>query len=302
MPNEMIKWGFYIYLAIIPLIPDEINSKYRLTDIYFMLLVFSYLVNMLTNSYRREKLLNDMKMFFKDYIVIFMILLMVVMGISILYSTDKSIAIQETIRFGTYIGVLYYFISEVDIKKEFNRIIKFIYYPSFLVGIIGIFQAITKKGITVYSNDIGRISSTLGNPNSLGVYFVILIFPLITIIFFEKNVLSKRIYSVFSIVMILNIVFSFSRNAWLSLVIGLCIFAIVYNWKCIIGIFIAVGGALLYQPLNERLIGISKSVMNDGRLKHWGVALEMFKDKPINGVGNGNYVTLHSKYLESFPQ
>ena len=29
MVNELIKWGFFIYLGIIPLIPDTINSKYN---------------------------------------------------------------------------------------------------------------------------------------------------------------------------------------------------------------------------------------------------------------------------------
>lgn len=302
MTSEVIKWGFYIYLAIIPFIPSKINSTYRITDIYLMLLVFSYIVNMLVKSERREKLFIDMKKFFKDYIVIFMILLIAVMGISTLYSTDKNVAIQETIRFGTYIAILYYFVSEIDIKKELSRIIKFIYYPAFIIGVMGIVQFITGVGITRYANGVARIIVTLDNPNTLGMYFVILLFPLITLIFFEEDRRKKIVYAIGSIVMVLNIAFSFSRNAWMALVCGICILAIIYNWKFIIGLFIAGAGVLLYPPLSVRLAGLGKAIMNDGRLKHWGVALEMFKDKPLAGVGNGNYVTLHSEYVDKFPQ
>ena len=302
MPSEIIKWGFYIYLGIIPLIPDEINSKYRIIDIYLVILLFSYLVNMIIKSDGREKLVSDIKRFFKDYIIISMIVVIAIMGISSVYATDKVISIQETIRFGTYICILYYFINEIDIKREFNEIIKFIYYPAFIIAIMGIIQFFTGIGIVMYSNEVGRITVTLDNPNTLGMYFVVLLFPLITLISFEDNKLKKIIYSIFSIVMILNIAFSFSRNAWLALVFGICILIVVYNWKFIIGLFIAFGGVLLYQPLRLRLLGISKSLMNDGRLKHWGIALEMFKENKLIGVGNGNYVTLHSKYLEYFPQ
>ena len=56
MVKELIKWGFFIYLGIIPLIPDTINSKYRIMDIYLVLLVFVYLINMLVNYDRRNNL------------------------------------------------------------------------------------------------------------------------------------------------------------------------------------------------------------------------------------------------------
>ena len=186
MVNELIKWGFLIYLGITPLIPDTINSKYRIMDIYLVLLVFVYLINMLVNYDRRNKLCNDLKKFFKDSIVIFMLIVIVLMGVSTVYSVDRGLALQETIRFGTYIAILYYFVSEIDIKRDIKKIINFIYCSAFVVGIVGIVQYFTKIGIEVNTNGALRIESTLGHPNSLGVYFVLLIFPLIPLIFGEK--------------------------------------------------------------------------------------------------------------------
>ena len=121
MVNELIKWGFLIYLGITPLIPETINSRYRIMDIYLVLLVFVYLINMLVNYERRNKLCNDLKKFFKDSIVIFMLIVIVIMGVSTVYSVDRGLALQETIRFGTYIAILYYFVSEIDIKKDLRK-------------------------------------------------------------------------------------------------------------------------------------------------------------------------------------
>lgn len=302
MVNELIKWGFLIYLGITPLIPDTINSKYRIMDIFLVLLVCVYLINMLVNYERRNKLCNDLKSFFKDSIVIFMLLLIAIMGVSTIYSTDKSLAIQETIRFGTYIAILYYFISEIHIKKDIKRIINFIYCPAFVVGIVGIVQYFTKIGIEVNTNGALRIESTLGHPNSLGVYFVLLIFPLIPLIFAEKVRIRKVLYCLLLLIMVFNIGVCLSRNSWLALGSGIILLAIVYNWKILFGLIIAAVGALLTPTLRQRLMEMGMSVFNDGRLKHWAVAIEMFKDKPLTGVGNGNYVTLHSKYLEKYPQ
>ena len=302
MPSEMIKWGFYIYLAIVPLIPNEINSTYRIMDIYLMFLAFIYLVNMLIKKDRREKLFADLHKFFKDYIIIFMILLIIIMGISTLYATDKKMSIQETIRFGTYIWFLYYFINEIDIKNDMNRLITFIYCPAFIIGILGVIQYYTKIGIKVTTNGVLRIESTLGHPNHLGVYFTLLTFPLITIILSEKCKQKKIFFSALLVIMIFNIGVCLSRNSWLALGFGIVLLSILYSWKILYGLIIACIGIVLTPSLRDRLMGMGVSVFNDGRIKHWAVAIKMFKDKPLLGVGNGNYVTLHSKYLEKYPQ
>ena len=302
MPSEIIKWGFYIYLGIIPLIPDEINSKYRIIDIYLVLLLFSYLVSMIMKSDGREKLVSDIKKFFKDYIIISMIVVIAIMGISTIYATDKVMSIQETIRFGTYICFLYYFINEIDIRVEINRMITFIYCPAFIVSVLGIIQYYTKIGIKVNTNGVLRIESTLGHPNNLGIYLTLLVFPLITIIFLEKSRTRKIVYSLLLVLMVFNIAVCLSRNSWLALAIGIVLLALVYNWKLLYGLIVAGMGILLTPVLRSRLMYMGMAVFNDGRIKHWAIALEMFKDKKLIGVGNGNYVTLHAKYLEKFPQ
>ncbi len=302
MVNELIKWGFFIYLALVPLIPENINSRYRIMDIYLVLLIFVYLINMLVNYERRNKLCNDLKKFFKDSIVIFMLIVVVLMGVSTVYSVDRGLALQETIRFGTYIAMLYYFVSEIDIKRDIKKIINFIYCPAFVVGIVGIVQYFTKIGIEVNTNGALRIESTLGHPNSLGVYFVLLIFPLIPLILGEKARIRKVLYCLLLLIMVFNIGVCLSRNSWLALGSGILLLAIVYNWKILFGLIIAAVGALLTPTLRQRLLEMGMSIFSDGRIKHWAVAIEMVKDKPLTGVGNGNYVTLHAKYLEKYPQ
>ena len=277
MVNELIKWGFLIYLGIAPLIPDTINSKYRIMDIYLVLLVFVYLINMLVNYDRRNKLCNDLKKFFKDSIVIFMLIVIVLMGVSTVYSVDRGLALQETIRFGTYIAILYYFVSEIDIKRDIKKIINFIYCSAFVVGIVGIVQYFTKIGIEVNTNGALRIESTLGHPNSLGVYFVLLIFPLIPLILGEKARIRKALCCLLLVIMVFNIGVCLSRNAWLALGSGIILLAIVYNWKILFGLIIAAVGALLTPTLRQRLLEMGMSIFSDGRIKHWAVAIEMLR-------------------------
>lgn len=300
--SEIIKWGFYLYIGLIPLIPEPINSKYHFTDFYLVLLVLCYLLNMISSKDKREKFLGDMKRFFTDSIIISMLIFLIVMGISVTYATDKSIAIQEIVRFTTYIALLYYIISEINIKDELSKIVNFIYIPAFIIGILGIVQYFTKIGIQVTTAGVMRIESTLGHPNSLGLYFVILLFPLIPLLGMEKNKYKKSFYIFLVVVMLVNIILSYSRNSWLALAVGLVILAMIYNWKLLIGLIVTALGMLMVPTLRLRLIDMGAKIFSDGRIKHWKVALEMFKDNPLLGVGNGNYVTLHEEYLVKYPQ
>lgn len=302
MNSEIIKWGFYLYLWLVPLMPQQINDRYRILDIYFVALILIYIVNMIRTGEGRKKLFDDLKSFFKDFIIIFMIVTLGVMVISMFYSTDRGKAINEAIRFGTYLAMIYYIVSEVNLKKEYHAIINAVYYPAFIVGILGIIQFITKIGIEVNTNGALRIESTMGHPNSLGVYFVFLLFPLIPLIFSEKSKGKKYFYIVLALIMVTNIGLCLSRNAWVALGIGIVLLAIVYNWRILIGLLVGGGAVLLIPALNSRLMDMGSKIFSDGRIKHWSVALEMFKDKPLTGVGNGNYEVLHSKYLEKFPQ
>jgi O-antigen ligase len=108
--------------------------------------------------------------------------------------------------------------------------------------------------------------------------------------------------------MIVNIALTGSRNAMLGFGIGCVLLAIFYSYK-----FIAfIGGvgaiALIIPQVRGRILQIANGTQDASRIKLWRIALDIIKDHPIRGVGNGNYPVYYKfyeyryHYIEYYPE
>lgn len=301
MKSNKFVIAFIVYLALLPIIPEQVLEKFPVMDLFIVGIIGTYVIYSLVSRERREKLFQKILFFIKDKIVIFMMIVLVIMGFSAIYAQDKVMAIKETIRFGTYFAMLFFIVSEVDFRYYKEIIIKAIYYPAFFVSLFGIVQKFTGIGLEVNTNGYLRIESTLGHPNSLGVYLVILLIPLTMILINEKKKEKKIFYGLTALIMLSNIVLCLSRNSWVALAFGIVLLAVFYNWRILFAFVVAGVIALLSPAVSSRIIDMGAKVFSDGRIKHWAVAIKMFLDKPLTGVGNGNYVTLHEEYIKRYP-
>lgn len=300
IPKKILSLLLYSYVLLLPILP----SKFKIGkipfngDVILALLILFYLLTIIFVRDHRKKFIEGIKNFFTNYLDIFIFVLVAIMFISISYSVDKKIALGETLRFSTYI-MLYFIIKyQLNESKILDNILKLYIIAGSIISVIGIFEYFKGIGYVQQSEHgvMVRIFSTLENSNNLGVFMVIFIFPVIMLALNESNIRKKIIYIVISLMALINIILSFSRNAWVGLVIGCIILAITYNWKIIIGLF-GLGGASLFIPaVWNRVVEITDMSQNLSRVKLWDIALMMIKDHPIRGVGNGNYRALYEKY------
>ena len=129
----------------------------------------------------------------------------------------------------------------------------------------------------------------------------------------KKNKLSM----LFSVVLFLLIIFSFSRATWLAFLIIIIFISVikVKNRKLLFFIFLTgfivlikfLGPALLtykkntYQHRLGSLLSISKYEKYPtivGRMIRWKNAIQIAKDFPITGSGIGTYLRLEPTYLK----
>lgn len=298
--RKIFVYILYLYVIALPLVP----SKYKFKgipidgDSILALLILIYLIKVIADRESRIRFINGCKNLFKDYLNIFIFLWIAMMYVSVLYAKDKTLAISETIRFTTY-AVLYYIIKyDINEKKVLDNILKLYIFVSMVIGSIGIIQSF--KGLGTISKgrfiNLNRVASTLENANNLGVFFVLIMFPLLVLAFVEKNKLKKSMYFIFTLVALSNIVISGSRNAILAVGIGIFSLIIMYNYKSII-LFIFGGGIALIIPQTSKIINLIGTKLQDpSRIKLWEIALYIIKDHPILGVGNGNYRTYYPMY------
>lgn len=296
------------YIIVTVAIPFKPKIKIFTTygDIILAIAIFYYLFLILLDTERRKNIKQNLKDFFTDYLSLSMLILLLIMVISILYSYDKRIAINETARFLTYIFLFYIIKYECNSEKE-RKIYLTVYIAlCTFIGILGISQSFTGKGVAdrfkgfTYAKI--RVVATLDNPNNLGAFMVLGLFPVLALFLGEKINFKKLYYGICSLIMITTIILTFSRNALIGLAVGLFVLTILYSWK-FIPLLIGFGACFLFVPQVRQRLADIKSVQQDiSRLDLWGIGIKMIKEHPILGVGNGNYVSLYDDYVRKYPQ
>lgn len=129
-----------------------------------------------------------------------------------------------------------------------------------------------------------------------------------------------------SCVLIAGEIFSFSRAAWLSIIVailftGFVVFfrfrlvhfilatllagAVIYNYRTEIYQYIekvdAVSRSADTEKHMESVMNIQTDASNLERINRWQCALRMFEDRPFIGFGPGTYQFIYGKY-QSFPE
>lgn len=303
MIDNIFRQSFYSYLFFYPLIPTTFG-KYHISDLFMALFIIAFMIKSFYNKKERKEFLTRAKDLTKDKVFLTMIFSVTFMCLSMVYASDKNIAIFEGIRYFTYI-ILYIAIKyEFNIKNKFNKFKFILTLQAGLVFLFGIIQYLTGFGVNSVVDTEGtiRMEGTLGHPNALAAYIILMIFPLILFAINEKNKKYKVVYSIIILFGIIDLILSWSRNAWLSLVVGFVVLAIIYNYKFLYGIFAAALTAFIVPFTRVRLLSLTSSTINGGRIKLWKAALKMVEDHPIRGVGNGNFSLNYDSYCLKYPE
>ncbi|GAA0114512.1 O-antigen ligase family protein [Clostridium senegalense] len=302
--SKLLYYLICIYVLILPIINDKLGIIGKVPDIILMLIIFIYAIYSLKNKNNRKKLYSNLNNFITSFLGISIIVLAIVMAFSIIYSAEKGLALKETFRFITYIALLFIVKYEVKEKKSIETIINYFVFTTSILCVYGVIQYFTKIGLNpiFISSEGTRITSTMENPNGLGAYLVLSFFPIFMLIFNENNKKSKVFYIITSLLIVINIFLTYSRNATVGFMIGLLVLAFLYNYKFLSVFIIFVPIVLFDKSLINRFSNIKTSVLNDPRIKLWKVAGKMIKENPILGVGNGNYVALYDQYIEKYPE
>ncbi|MBP2032460.1 O-antigen ligase [Clostridium algifaecis] len=304
--NSLFCYLIVMYMLLLVLF----QSKYVFKgipingDAVLGIIIVIYLISILINKNVRSNFIYGIRDFFKDYLNIFISLWILILFVSISYAKDKGLAAGESVRFLSYVVLYFIIVYEINNLKLFQKLIKVYLLLSSLVGIIGIFDFISGIG-TIQKNGLTselRVASTLENSNNLGAFFVFAIFPMIILLFKEKIKFNKLLYLIGTIICFLNIVFSGSRNAWVGLIVGIFILTISYSIK-----FISVFGVLgvlafVIPQVGNRIRQIFDASQNESRVRLWKIALLMIKDKPVLGVGSGNYRAMYDTYQAKVPE
>ena len=212
-------------------------------------------------------------------------------------STFTSVNVKGSLLGGilTTAYILFYFvvINSVETKKQLNFLTFCFVCFGIFIAMYGFYQYLNPSKFSgswvdkEMFSDIGfRVYSTLGNPNVLGEY-LILIIPFVVAFFFNtKGFLKKGFFFIVGCMLMLCLILTYSRGCWLV------IFLILLDRRFII--LILIGLAIMPFILPETIINRFMSIgnMSDSSTSYrffiYMGTLSMLKDYWICGVGPGS--------------
>ncbi len=156
----------------------------------------------------------------------------------------------------------------------------------------------------------GRVGGPIGDPNFFAQIMLVII-PLAVMRAGAEKSVPLRLLALWAFaVCILTVIFSYSRGAFVALLIMLAAMAIFRPPRPIeVALVLVIGAGLLRlipATYTERLLSVAdlfsgqsdvrSEVSFRGRASELLVGVQMFADHPVFGVGVGNYPTLYQDY------
>lgn len=238
----------------------------------------------------------------------------IIFAIAIIMATITSLFPRDSMNYLIYYLISFItmiiIVSSVNTIEDLNRIIELIAIGIFITAIYGVWQwkvvgievNPSLTDIKVNQGMSGRVFSTMGNPNIYGELLVLTLPFFGAIILNAKKWWKKILFAAILIPVIIILLKTGSRSAWVSFAFSLFVFVFFKNRKLLP--FMILAGVLaipiLPQSIYRRLLTIFNP--NDTSVKYRKQILEpaipMLRDYWLGGVGLGNQVfnTIYKRY------
>src|SRR3989344_4082759 len=291
-------------------------AKTLVFQMVFAILLFIFLCRLLWE--RNSAIFDRVKRITKENLVFWLlVLLFATHFLSTIFSVDFHYSFfGSPYRGGGFISYGFYILFAIatfliikknDWKKLWNVAIG--------VGVIVCILALFSR-FGLFSNflitRIDNLSSTIGGPNTLGLYVMLLVFPALSFGLQAKNNIKRGLYLIASALFSFIVLLTISQGAYLGLAMGAIYFLIFFPTKSFkektsrkifygkIAILTAV--ALLFllaiiiksnpdDALNDHYLfeQLTTWKVDKSRLATWQVSFDAFLDRPLLGYGPENF-------------
>lgn len=224
-------------------------------------------------------------------------------------SVTPSASLQIGAMFCAFALFFIILTNSVTTYKQLKILAGLLVFVGVAVSFYGFYQMVAPNDLRVGAwvdkdmFNIGfRVYATLGNPNVLGEYFLLVIPLAVAFMFSAKTWFQRIVWAGCFGIMMLCLVFTYSRGCWLGICLAAAIFMIMYDRRFIlVGIAVlAAAPFILPDSIMARLtsIGDMTDSSTSYRVYIWLGSIAMLKDFWFSGIGPGEaaYNTIYPSY------
>ncbi len=209
--------------------------------------------------------------------------------------------------------MLFYFVAfqTLDTAKKWRGALTAFLLMSGLVALYGIFQNFAGVSSTaswvdkeMFNQIKVRVYATFDNPNVLGEYLVLMIPLALAVIWKSRTDGQKTLYTALLAALGLCMIFTWSRGAWLGMVLAAALFLLIMDKRW--ALLAAIGVLLLPMLLGsgsaiaDRMLSIGNTADTSTayRVSIWRASVNMIRDFWLGGIGPGSdaFSMIYPKY------
>ncbi len=332
--SKLSRWSVISIVFFIPIYFAWFQENYTIFDLnksvalhtILTVTVISWLVQVILEG--RLTWQGNKKLFILGIIVAVIFLFSTIFSLHPIISLWGSYERQQGLyNLWHYLALTFFIVVVIRNCEQLHSLLISLLLGSVVASAYGLVQLF---GLDFYKwgEDIGRLFSTFGQPNFFGHYLAVLLpLTLYAIFFLSKNIFVRIGYCTLAIAEVLCLIFTFSRSAWLALLItGVCCILWILLRKgkkmlfgFIILIIIASTVLISFPSIRQKIAEaawqqniqatqrfLSIFDLNAGttktRLLYWGAAVNGFKDatwsQKIIGYGPDALPNVFVKYYQ----
>jgi putative inorganic carbon (HCO3(-)) transporter len=241
----------------------------------------------------------------------FDLLIIILVGLSaasIFASPDRGFSFYNYYHLmGRYILLYYLVVNNVHNLEQLKRLMLAMLISALVVTVYGFYQYLYGGDISALEWVDGeqfpelklRVFSTLENPNLLAGFLVVMM-ALGTGLCLCLNEIKLRLALAGFVAMLGGcLILTYSRGAWLSVVVVIIVCGVLYNRKLL---WLLLALPLLALGAHDAVLERFASILNPTdtsstlRLALWESTLAMISDRPLLGIGWGAYWLVYPQY------
>jgi O-antigen ligase len=297
--NISEKGGFFCFIPLVFFLPIS-NA---VIETSFGLILICFIINI---SFAQAPFYR-IKSILTDRLNLSLLIFFVCIGLSIFASGPLFAKSLRAWICKWLEGVLLFYAARLFLDKKRIKILLFVLLTSaFLVSVDGIYQWIYGTdfirgfGLTEVKGKFLSIRATFSHFNNFAGFIAIMFLLNCGLLFTVRKFLTRLPLYLLSFLILINMFFTYSRTAWLSLFCGLLFLIMFYPDKKVRKTFFVLLpffiGAMITIPFSRGLISSFIQRADAGRFRIWAAAFQMFKESPLIGKGLGLFMDYLPRY------
>lgn len=291
------EYHLYIILLLLLVVVSDVNENLRLAINFtaFLYLLTDFLLKNQLFISKYPKLPKELSVFIALY---FMSLL-----ISTAFSVNLQRSFVQVSRVTAFFILIYLIYCSISTQQTIKYLYSIIVISSAIVSLVIIYNfAVEGIGFDISANLLMRTHGIYSNVNAMGGMMVISFMILISLLISRYNKKYNKYIIMILVLDIMGLVFNNSRSTMIGIIFGCLTVLFLFNRKYFY-IFLSVIGVLviiiLFDEQFSRIFSFYFRIERGitGRDNFWNMAIRMFEDNLIFGIGPGGYKFQMYKYL-----